>query len=363
MRVAAWTCVAALVLIALASCARSRTSSEPDLPAAEPSPVAEEPVAEPSIFEGAGSSLVPLAPTRVRRRIEDLTLRRRPDSWTVEAVDVFEAGPVTETVTVGLPDFEGVSDEGGRRSTLSDVSLVVDGIEVEPVLAPPPVTADLGAPGGIGRIYSWELRFSPEQLKVVRLRYRVLASRTRQGDELLFFYLNTGTPWFGESGRINLRVELEDATTRELVPSWIRPAGFGVRPRSLVWRLHEEEPESDLVLAMRPFQDPLAGFEDRSLGLLAMGPEEIEGHLDRSTPREWDFWRAFLQARRGEPVAEDAIGELLGAEAWYRATLPGQRPRAMTAEEEALFEMLTQRLTEWEAMQLPSPQDLRSTAP
>jgi hypothetical protein len=91
--------------------------------------------------------------------------------------------------------------------------------------------------------------------------------------------------------------------------------------------------------------------------------DEIRSQLDRSTPLEWEFWRAFLRARRGEPAPAGVIGDLLSAEDWYRPNPPDAAPRSMTAAEESLFEMLTQRLQNWEAMQLPSPQELRTTTP
>jgi hypothetical protein len=346
-------------LVTFLGCAQTRASKDlpqQEIPAGDPGG---KPVAEPSIFEGAGSSLVPLAPTRVRRRIEDLTLRREGDRWRVEAVDVFESGASPEAVLVGLPDFEGVSDTGGRRSTLSDVTLTVDGVEIAPTLEPPPMAADLGSPGGIGRIYSWRLQFAPEERKVIRLRYRLVPSRTRQGDELLFFYLNTGTPWFGESGRINVRVELDQPTTGELVLGWLRPRNFGVRPNVAIWQLADEEPTSDLVLALRPFQNPLDGYQDRALGLLELAGEQWPAVLERSTPREWEFWRAYLHARRGEPPAEEDFRALFEAETWYAPKAEGELPREWSEAEESLFELLTEHMREWERVQLPSPDELR----
>ena len=315
--------------------------------------------AEPSDFGGAGSSLLPLSPTRIRRLAEDLLLRRHDGFWSVEVMDVFEAGPAPETVDIGLPDFEAASGDGSARPTLLDVEITVDGVEIAPRFEPPPGEEDLGTPGGIKRFYSWRIEFQSEERKIVRLRYRLANSRAQQGDELLFYYLNTGTPWAGSSGRVNVRIELGDASPSDLVTAWLRPRNYRVGEDYVVWRLDADEPEEDLVIGLRPFRDPLDGYADRSGGLLSLPESEWRIRLANETPRGWRFWRAFLRARSGVAPADSTFREILEGETWYHPVAESSAPRDFTSEENKLFQQIGADLRDWESSALPSPEELR----
>jgi KDO2-lipid IV(A) lauroyltransferase len=307
-------------------------------------------------FGGAGSSLMPLAETRVGRVIEDLSVRRDSQGWTVDAVDVFQAGGAPETVPIGLPDFQAVSDSGQAQATLSEVRLLLDGVDLPPAIEPPPVGKDLPGLGGIGRLFTWRLPFDTDDRKVVRLHFRVRSSRTERGEELLFFYLNTGTPWRGPSGRISARFELGDLSTDDLVAGWLRPGHFGVGPGSITWILTGEEPEEDLVLALRDPRDPMEDFPDHERGPLALSAVERDDWLARGTPREWRFWLAFVRAHLGEAPADSSLRARFSSEPWYRARAAGHLKQP-GAPEAALQAALERRLAAWEGHGIPTAAD------
>jgi hypothetical protein len=196
--------------------------------------------------------------------------------------------------------------------------------------------------GGIARFYAWAIPFGPEEWKLARLRYRVRASRTQGGEELLFYYLNPGTPWRGPSGRVNARFELGDETVDDLVPGWLRPARYGVDGNAVVWSLATEEPEEDLVLALRPFADPRPRFPDRAAGPLALSPLERDEWLGGSTPKEWRFWLDFVRVRCGEAPRDSSFTRLLGAPV-------RTKPRPPSRPERGLVAALERRLAEWES--------------
>ena len=341
--------VAAVVAAALSLGAAPAPTSAPAPRAAADSARAD----EPTVFGGAGASLLPLSPTRVARVIEDVSLVRRGGSWSIEVVDVMVGGGGPETVRVGLPDFESAPDSGASRPTLEDVGFVVDGDSLAPAIEPGPARPDLPGLGGIGRFYTWAVPFGAEEWKLARLTYRVSASRTQGGEELLFYYLNPGTPWRGPSGRVNARFDLGDESVEDVVPGWLRPQHFGIDGNAVVWALASEEPEEDLVLALRAFRDPRAQFPDAARGPLGLTPLERDDWLGRSTPREWRFWLDFVRARRGEAIRDTSFTALLpGA--------PRSKPRAPTRAERDLAAALERRLSEWESHRLAAADTTRT---
>jgi len=297
---------------------------------------------EPTMFGGAGTSLLPLSETRVARVLEDVLLVRHGDVWTIDVSDLWFGGGAPEAVRVGLPDFESVPDSGASKPTLEAVRLVVDGAELGPALEPGPAHPNLPGLGGIGRFYVWQVPFAPEEWKLGRLTYRLHASRTQGGEELLFYYLNPGTPWRGASGRVNARFELGSEATEDLVPGWLRPSSFAIQGSAVVWKLATEEPEEDLVLALRAFRDPRSGFAPGSDGPLALSPLERDEWLGRGTPREWRFWKDALRVRRGEAARDSSFAALLGPP-------KSRKSRRATKAESALDQLLDRRLAEWES--------------
>jgi KDO2-lipid IV(A) lauroyltransferase len=326
--------------------------ASPAVPAGELSEPPRFEPADATTFGGAGTSLLPLAPTRVARLAEDLVVRRVPGGWAVDVIDVFIGGGAPEVVPAGLPDFEAAADTEAVRSTLSEVRLLADGVELPASIEPPPLEKDLPGLGGVGRFFVWQLRFAADERKVVRLSFRVGTSGTEGGEELLFYYLNTGTPWRGPSGRVNARVELGPRGSDDLVAGWLRPTRFGVTDSSVTWLLDGEEPEEDLVVASAAGRDPLGGFTDRERGPLALGTVEREEWLARTTPREWRFWQAWLRARLGEAPADSALRARLSAEPWF-AGRPAGRLRRPTKPEAALLQALTRRQAEWAGHAIP----------
>jgi KDO2-lipid IV(A) lauroyltransferase len=307
---------------------------------------------EPTVFGGAGTSLLPLSETRVARVLEDVLLARRDDRWTIDVSDLWFGGGAPEVVRVGLPDFESVPDSGASKPTLEDVRLVVDGVELTPSLEPGPAHPNLPGMGGIGRFYVWQVPFAAEEWKLGRVTYRLHASRTQGGEELLFYYLNPGTPWRGASGRVNARFDLGDESAEDLVPGWLRPASFVIQGSAVVWRLATEEPEEDLVLATRAFHDPRGAFPGAD-GSLTLSPLERDEWLGRGTPREWRFWKDFLRVRRGEAAKDASFAMLLGPP-------KSKKPRRATKPEAALDGLLDRRLAEWERHRAVLPDTARA---
>ena len=58
-----------------------------------------------SAFDGAGSSVFPLGPTRVRRLFEGVRIKRIDRGWSVDAEEVFQAGVAYVTPAMGLTDY------------------------------------------------------------------------------------------------------------------------------------------------------------------------------------------------------------------------------------------------------------------
>jgi hypothetical protein len=296
---------------------------------------------EPTIFGGAGTSLLPLSETRVARVLEDVSLRRAGDVWTIDVADLWLGGGAPEVVRVGLPDFESVPDSGASKPTLEDVRFAIDGVELVPSLEPGPAHPNLPGLGGIGRFYVWQVPFAAEEWKLGRLTYRLHASRTQGGEELLFYYLNPGTPWRGASGRVNARFDLGSELAEELVPGWLRPASFAIQDTAVLYRLATEEPEEDLVLALRAFHDPRSAFPAGGDGPLGLSPLERDEWLGRGTPMEWRFWKDYLRVRRGVAARDSAFAALLGPP-------KSQKARKATKPEAGLDALLDRHLAEWE---------------
>jgi hypothetical protein len=301
-----------------------------------------------------------LAPTRVRRALEEVRLTRQAAGWQVECTSVFVGGPVPETVRIGLPEFE-VPGESPRGGTLSDLEFRLDGIAVAPTSALAP-EEDVGAPGGIRHFHVWRIGFATEEVRVARVRYRVGASRTEEGEELLFFYLNPGTPWAGPSGRVNVYAWLGEGGTRDLIVEWVRPDDYFVTAEEAVWRLDAEEPAQDLVLAVRPPADWLAAVPRREEGLLSLPGERREARMAAGTPREWSFWRAHLWARHGHAASDEEWAARLADEPWYRARDTPEPVAAWSAAERLLLAELEDRLEAWERRALPDPEAARELA-
>ncbi len=312
--------------------------------------------ADATTFGGAGSSLVPLAETRVARVIEDLLVRRDHEGWSVDEVDVFQAGAAPEVVPIGWPDFQAETDTGQAQPTLSEVRLLADGVEVAAVIEPPPAGNDLPGLGGIGRLFEWRVRFDSDDRRLLRLHYRVRSSRTERGEELLFYYLNTGTPWRGPSGRVNARFELGELSSEDLVAGWLRPDHFGVSASAVTWVLTGEEPEEDLVVALRPPEDSLFAFPAGGRGPLTLSPPEREEWVARGTPREWRFWRAYVRALLGETPGDSVLAARVRAASWFRPR-PANHLRKATRAEAALLASLDRRLSEWEGHRIPAAED------
>ena len=308
------------------------------------------------LLEGAGASLVPLSPTRVRRVFEELRLVRESESWRAEVIEFFVGGPIPETVHIGLPEFESPDSLGAP--TLSDVRFTVDGFEIAPDSAPAP-PEDAGAPAGIRQFHSWRIPFRADEVRAVRLTFRVRPTRTEMGEEMLFFYLNPGTPWAGPSGRINILADLGAAESQDLVADWLRPGDYSVTRHAVQWRMDLEEPDQDLVLVLRAPEDWLAETPDRGQGLLALDPAERASRLGAATARELAFWRAHLWARHGAADRDSIWRAVFEAESWYRASADAAPVAEWSGEERALLAEIEDRLDLWSRRQLPSPEEAR----
>jgi hypothetical protein len=140
---------------------------------------------------------------------------------------------------------------------------------------------------------------------------------------------------------VNARFDLGAEAIEDLVPGWLRPANFTVQGATVVWRVATEEPEEDLVLALRAFHDPRAAFPAGADGPLALTPLERDEWLGRGTPREWRFWKDALRLRRGEPARDATFASLLGPP-------KARKPRKPTKSERALDALLDRRLADWE---------------
>lgn len=309
-----------------------------------------------SVFDGAGSSVFPLEPARVRRVFEGVRIRRVEHGWRIDAEEVFQAGVAPATAVMGLPDYRAslARDDtaaGRPRGTVRDLVVTVDGLPMATTELPGSAAPgqDLG---GIERLFRFEVPFAGEEIRSVRLEYAVGDSRTDRGEPLLFFYLNPGSLWEGENAKVTVRVDLADIPPEDLIPGWLRPRGYRVYGSHIIWRRGAGDEVQDIALAYRPYQDPLLPYADRKRGPLALSLEAREEWLERLTLREMRFWAAWLVARRGGPLPENEAGRALAQESWFRPSA-GYRESALPREERALLERLRGTLAEWDRAGVP----------
>jgi KDO2-lipid IV(A) lauroyltransferase len=309
-----------------------------------------------SAFDGAGSSVFPLSEARVRRVFEDVRIRRVDSGWTIDAEEIFQSGVAPARAAMGLPDYrasvEPDSGVSARHGTVRALRVTVDGLPMG-VTELPGSAAPGEDLGGIERLYRWEVPFSAEEIRTVRLSYAIGDTRTDHGEPLLFFYLNPGSLWDGESAKVTASVDLGAVDPEDLIPAWLRPAGYRVYGSQVIWRRGAGDAVADLALAFRPpVVDPLAPFDDRQKGPLTLGPEAREEWFERLSVRETRFWAAFLKARRGAPVDSAGPAHALSAERWYHPSAD-YRDERLTKDERILLARMDERLTTWRRAQIP----------
>jgi hypothetical protein len=207
--------------------------------------------------------------------------------------------------------------------------------------------------GGIERLYRWEVPFAAEEIRTVRMAYSIGDSRTDRGEPLLVFYLNPGSLWEGEAAKVTASVDLGAVDREDLIPAWLRPAGYRVYRSQVIWRRSAGDAVADLALAYRPaVADPLAAFADRAKGPLALTPEATEEWFERLSVRETRYWAAWLKARRGAPRDSLAAFPALAQEAWYKPS-NSYRDSRLTQDERRLLGRLQDRLAAWRRAQVP----------
>ncbi len=324
-------------------------------PAPVPTPALRVGRAAESAFDGAGSSVFPLSEARVRRVFEDVRIRRSDGGWVIDAEEIFQSGVAPARAAMGLPDYrasvEPDSSGSARRGTVRGLRVTVDGLPMG-VTELPGSAAPGEDLGGIERLYRWEVPFSAEEIRTVRLSYEVGDSRTDRGEPLLFFYLNPGSLWDGEAAKVTASVDLGAVDPEDLIPAWLRPAGYRVYGSQVIWRRGAGDAVADLALAYRPGgTDPLAAFGDRQKGPLALGPEAREEWFERLSLRETRFWSAYLRARRGAAVDSTGPGAALARERWYHPG-PGYRDERLPRDERMLLGRLDDRLAAWRRAQI-----------
>jgi hypothetical protein len=310
-----------------------------------------------SAFDGAGSSVFPLSEARVRRVFEDVRIRRTTNGWDVDAEEIFQAGVAPARAAMGLPDYRASigpdSASHSARGTVRDLVVTVDGLPMG-VTVLPGSAAPAQDLGGIERLYRWEVPFSAEEIRTVRLSYAIGDSRTDRGEPLLFFYLNPGSLWDGEAAKVTASVDLGSVDLEDLIPAWLRPAGYRVYRSQVIWRRSAGDAVADLALAFRPAAaDPLAAFADRSKGPLTLAPEALEEWFERLTVRDMRMWTAFLRARRGAPRDSLAAYPALAQESWYRPSA-SYRDERLSKDERRLLGRIDERLAAWKRAQVPT---------
>ena len=308
-----------------------------------------------SAFDGAGSSVFPLSEARVRRVFEDVRIRRIESGWAIESEEIFQAGVAPARAAMGLPDYRASlgPDSTGQehKGTVRGLTVTVDGLPMG-VTELPGSAAPGQDLGGIERVYRWEVPFSAEEIRTVRLAYTIGESRTDRGEPLLFFYLNPGSLWDGEAAKVTASVDLGTVDREDLIPAWLRPAGYRVYGSQVIWRRSAGDQVADLALAFRPAPaDPLAAFSDRKQGPLALSPEATEEWFERLSVRETRYWAAFLRARRGAPVDSVGPAAALARERWYRPA-SGFKDERLAKNERMLLARLEDRLAAWRRAQV-----------
>jgi len=282
-------------------------------------------------FDGAGSSVIPLSAARVKRVFEGVRVRREKGGWAIEADEVFQAGVAPARAAMGLPDYRASVDSDSvatpTRGTVKDLAVTVDGLPmgVEALSGSAATSQNLG---GIARVYRWEIPFAGEEIRTVHLSYHIGESTTDRDEPLLFFYLSPGALWEGETARVTVTVDLADIDPEDVIPGWVRPAGFRLYGRELVWTGHAGD-LSDIALAYRAGSDPRAAAPDPRLGPLALTADAQEEWFQRLTVRDTRFWETFLRGRHATPVAR-----------WPRA-------------DRLLWDRLEARLADWQRALVP----------
>ena len=310
-----------------------------------------------SAFDGAGSSVFPLSEARVRRVFEDVRIRRTANGWDIDAEEIFQAGVAPARAAMGLPDYRASvgPDSASRttRGTVKGLVVTVDGLPMA-VTELPGSAAPSQDLGGIERLYRWEVPFSAEEIRTVRLNYSIGDSRTDRGEPLLFFYLNPGSLWDGEAAKVTASVDLGPVDREDLIPAWLRPSGYRIYRSQVIWRRSAGDAVADLALAFRPAAaDPLAPFADRAKGPLAFTPEATEEWFERLTVREMRFWTTYLRARRGAPPESLAAFPALLKEPWYKPA-NSYRDTRLGKDERRLLARLDERLAAWRRAQVPT---------
>ena len=310
-----------------------------------------------SAFDGAGSSVFPLSEARVRRVFEDVRIRRTEKGWDIDAEEIFQAGVAPARAAMGLPDYRAsVGPDSASRSTrgtVKDLVVTVDGLPMG-VSELPGSAAPSQDLGGIERLYRWEVPFSAEEIRTVRLSYAIGDSRTDRGEPLLFFYLNPGSLWDGEAAKVTASVDLGPVDREDLIPAWLRPSGYRIYRSQVIWRRSAGDAVADLALAFRPAAaDPLAPYPDRAKGPLALSPEATEEWFERLTVREMRYWTTYLRARRGAPPDSLAAFPALMKESWYKPS-GGYRDERLAKDERRLMSRLAERLAAWKRAQVPT---------
>jgi hypothetical protein len=305
---AAASALAALLAILAPATAPHATPAAP--PATPPAPAAatiDTLRAGDSAFDGAGSSVFPLGPVRVRRMFEGVRIRRVEHGWKVDAEEVFQAGVTSVVAAMGLPDYRaslpGDSAGAPPRGTVKNLVVSVDGLPMAVTEAPGWAApgADLG---GLERVYRFEVPFAAEELRTVRLEYEIGESKTDRGEPLLFFYLNPGALWEGDAAKVTVSVDLGDVDAEDLIPGWLRPNGYRLYGRQVLWHRRAGDEVADIALAFRPGGDAIAALRDTVKGPFALGDEAREEWFGRLTTREARAWLAWLARRH--PVRKSA---------------------------------------------------------
>jgi hypothetical protein len=129
---------------------------------------------------------------------------------------------------------------------------------------------------------------------------------------------------------VTVSVELGAVDPEDVIPGWLRPAGYRLYGHELVWTGHAGD-VGDIALAYRAATDSVTALPDRKLGPLALTADAQEEWFQRLTVRDTRHWDTFLRAR-------------------HPATLPVARwPRA----ERLLLERLEVRLADWQRAVVP----------